>query len=284
MMRGQGFRGSAVISIMGFSDNEGPQNGGEITTNGKNLNGRDLMSGKSGTKINPKMKFTLDQVAPWGRGFEEYRSMFSLSESDLNQTILGCGDGPSSFNAWLTQRGGRVISVDPLYQYTVTQIRDRIDHTFPKILEQTRNNAQQFNWTRLTSVENLGRVRMKSMEAFLADYPSGRREGRYLEASLPALPFKDKAFDLALCSHLLFLYSDHFSLEFHVKAIKELSRVSWETRIFPLLDLNSQRSVYLEETLHQLEVGGLKPTVETVPYEFQKGGNQMLRIQPFHKT
>ena len=133
----------------------------------------------------------------------------------------------------------------------------------------------------MTSVENLGRVRMKAMEAFLRDFQPGRKEGRYLEATLPALPFEDKTFDLALCSHLLFLYSEHFSLAFHVEAMKELCRVSWETRIFPLLDLTSQRSVYLEEAILQLEAGGLRPTVETVPYEFQKGGNQMLRIKTF---
>ena len=226
------------------------------------------------------MAFALNHVVPWGRDFEEYRSMFSLSEEDLNKTILGCGDGPSNFNARLTQRSGRSISVDPLYQYSENEIRNRIDQTFPEILEQTRNNAHQYNWTHITSVENLGGVRRKSMERFLADYPSGRKEGRYLEGSLPALPFDDNAFQLALCSHLLFLYSDHFSLEFHVESMKELCRVSSETRIFPIMDLTSSRSVHLEEAILQLEAVGLNATVETVPYEFQKGGNQMLRIQP----
>ncbi len=45
------------------------------------------------------------------------------------------------------------------------------------------------------------------MNDFLADYRAGRQEGRYVDAALPALPFDDLAFDLALCSHLLFLYT-----------------------------------------------------------------------------
>ena len=85
--------------------------------------------------------------------------------------------------------------------------------------------------------------------------------------------------DLALCSHVLFLYSDHFSLKFHVDSIRELCRVSSETRIFPPLDLSSEQSVHLEETMLQLRAEGFDVSIDTVPYEFQKGGNQMLRVK-----
>jgi hypothetical protein len=44
------------------------------------------------------MAFTLDQVVPWGRSFDEYRRMFALSDDDLGLRILGCADGPASFN------------------------------------------------------------------------------------------------------------------------------------------------------------------------------------------
>ena len=35
--------------------------------------------------------FTLDQVVPWGRSFDEYRRMFALSDDELRLRILGCG-------------------------------------------------------------------------------------------------------------------------------------------------------------------------------------------------
>ena len=35
----------------------------------------------------------------------------------------GCADGPASFNAELSGRGGRVVSCDPLYRFDAAQIR-----------------------------------------------------------------------------------------------------------------------------------------------------------------
>ena len=63
------------------------------------------------------MPFQLQEVVPWGRSFEEYRNMFDLSDQDLKGRILGCGDGPASFNAELTKKGGKVVSVDPLLAF-----------------------------------------------------------------------------------------------------------------------------------------------------------------------
>ena len=79
--------------------------------------------------------FTLDRVAPWGRSFEEYRRMFALSDRDLRLRILGCADGPASFNAESTRRG-TVVSIDPLYRLDAQTIRDRIAATYDQMLEQ----------------------------------------------------------------------------------------------------------------------------------------------------
>jgi hypothetical protein len=79
--------------------------------------------------------FTLDQVVPWGRSFDEYRRMFGLTEDDLNRTIIGCGDGPASFNADSTRQGRRVISCDPLYRFEKVRIEERIAATFDEIVE-----------------------------------------------------------------------------------------------------------------------------------------------------
>ena len=170
--------------------------------------------------------FTLEQVVPWGRSFDEYRRMFALSDADLSRSILGCGDGPASFNAEATRRGTSVVSVDPIYKWDAAQIQERIAATCDTILDQTRRNAHEFVWDAIGSVEELGRVRMAAMQAFLEDYPAGKTQGRYVEAELPALPFADGSFDLALCSHLLFLYSRQLDQSFHVAAAVELCRVA----------------------------------------------------------
>lgn len=75
------------------------------------------------------MGFTLEKVVPWGRSFEEYVSMFGLSDSDLGHRILGCGDGPAAFNAVLTRQGGKIVSIDPIYVFEAEQIKSRISET-----------------------------------------------------------------------------------------------------------------------------------------------------------
>lgn len=64
----------------------------------------------------------LDEVNPWGRSFEEYCAIFALSESELARRILDCGAGPAAFNAELTERGGSVVSCDPIYEYSAEAI------------------------------------------------------------------------------------------------------------------------------------------------------------------
>lgn len=116
------------------------------------------------------------------------------------------------------------------------------------------------------------------MQQFLADYESGNAAGRYIPASLPTLPFADSDFDLALCSHLLFLYSELFSYDFHLAAARDMLRVARELRIFPLATLQCVRSSYVTPLRADLEREGWLVTIESVDYELQRGGNQMMRI------
>jgi len=84
------------------------------------------------------MPFELKDVVPWGRTFEEYRSLFSLTSNDLDLYILGCSDGPAGFNATMKQLGKKCISIDPLYQFTKGEIQNRIDKSFSDVLGQVR--------------------------------------------------------------------------------------------------------------------------------------------------
>lgn len=224
------------------------------------------------------MPFELANVVPWGRSFEEYVAMFALSDADLGGCILGCGDGPAAFNVTAYESGHRVISADPLYGLLPAQVRDRIEATSAQIIAQTRANADEFVWSHFQSVEQMIAERMMAMRAFLADFPTGLRHGRYIDASLPHMPFGDGEFDLALCSHLLFLYSAQYDADFHRDSILELCRISREVRIFPLLELGARPSRHVPQVTAQLRDRGLRIERVRVAYEFQKGGNEMLRI------
>ena len=224
------------------------------------------------------MPFQLAEAVPWGRSFDEYVAMFSLSQRDLALRILGCGDGPASFNAELTRRGGRVVSVDPLYECRAQDIAARIREVTPMVLGQLRQNLDEFVWTHFDSVEAVAEARQKSMSAFLDDYGGPERGDRYLAGGLPSLPFASGSFDLALCSHFLFLYSQHFPLEFHLVSLRELARLAPEVRVFPVVELGGQRSRHLAAGIEALRADGYTVAVRRVEYEFQRGGNDMLVV------
>jgi hypothetical protein len=69
----------------------------------------------------------LNEVIPWGRSVEEYGRMFALSGEDLAGNILGCGDGPASFNAVATALGRRVVSCDPIYAFSAGEIERLVE-------------------------------------------------------------------------------------------------------------------------------------------------------------
>ena len=225
------------------------------------------------------MGFTLDKVVPWGRSYDEYLAMFALTEADLRCSILGCGDGPAGFNAELTRRGGRIVSVDPIYAFEASQINKRIAETRETVMSQIRKNQNDYIWNAIASIEDLERVRMSAMATFLADYENGKVNGRYIVGELPTLPFENGAFDLALSSHFLFLYSTHLSAGFHLQALREMIRIAHEVRIFPLLTLDGAPSPHLNFVTKSLSSQGYDIEIKPVLYEFQRGGNEMLIVR-----
>jgi hypothetical protein len=224
------------------------------------------------------MSVTLDQVVPWGRSLEEYRLMFDLSERNLGSRILGCGDGPASFNCEMTALGHTVVSCDPIYIFSKQQIEQRVRDAYDAITSQVKRHLENYLWDYFPDADQLGAHRLATMRRFLADFDAGKADGRYHTAALPHLPFADRQFDLAVCSHLLFLYSEQLSLAFHQAAIQELCRIADEVRIFPLLALDCQTSPYVEPIQAYFTEAGFAVAIVTVPYQFQRGGDKMMRI------
>jgi hypothetical protein len=231
------------------------------------------------------MPIQYKEVVPWGRNLDEYSRMFGLTKDDLGfgltkddlgLDILGCGDGPASFNIEWSGLGGHVTSVDPLYYFDHATIEKRIAETYEDVLAQTRAHQQNFVWDSISSPDELGRIRMEAMRCFLDSYEAGKADEKYIPGELPVLSFDDQSFDLALSSHFLFLYTDNLTFDFHVAAIREMLRVAKEVRIFPLLDVNAQESRYLAGVLEEFQE--YHPEIYTMNYEFQRGGNKMLKL------
>lgn len=224
------------------------------------------------------MAFKLSEVVPWGRNFEEYRLMFRLSGDDLKKKIAGFGDGPACFNKELTEKGGFVTSFDPLYGFTREEIERRIEEVRKTVMEQMRGNMDNYVWTHIKSLDDLESTRMSAMRGFLEDYENGKAEGRYVCHELPqTLPFPDNSFDLGLSSHFLLMYT-RLGYDFHIAAITEMLRVCREIRIFPIVDLDANKTDLINRVIDFFIRSYRVETVKT-EYEFQKGDNKMLIIK-----
>jgi Methylase involved in ubiquinone/menaquinone biosynthesis len=219
----------------------------------------------------------LYMAIPLGHCLDEYIRMFSLEQSDLELAILDCAGGAASFNAEMTRQGQKVISCDRDYQFTAEEIRAHLQNS-QIFIENFEVNFGSYRWEIFTSPSQLAEVRSNATQEFLEDFPSGLQQGRYVNASLPVLPFDDCQFDLALCSH--FLFTDPDLLEnFRLEAITEMCRVAKQVRVFPLLDRNGMESEHLNPIVTELRNRSFHvEEPEEVPYEFQIGGNRMLRI------
>lgn len=203
--------------------------------------------------------------------------MFNLTAADLAGGVLDCGGGPASFTAEISACDFRAVSVDPLYVHSGAEIRKRFEMTVNPMLEQIRATPNDWTWSYHRDPDDLLANRRAALEKFLADYELGLRGKRYVVGELPRLPFEAGSFGFAVCSHLLFLYSDLLSLDFHVRALRELCRVAGEVRVFPLLTLKREPSPHLTEVRAALEKEGWMTEVVHVNYELQRGANQMLR-------
>ncbi|MBK1876174.1 class I SAM-dependent methyltransferase [Pelagicoccus mobilis] len=226
--------------------------------------------------------FELTSIYFFGRPYEELLRCFGLDERDLfGKSVLECPSGPSSFVAEANAVGIRAIGVDPIFYRSPAAVRDLAMADFRLMFDRVRlAPPDTFVERTYRSIDEAEAVRFVGLLRFLADYSTGKALGRYREGSLPYLEFEDRAFDVVLCGHLLFIYSDTLDLEFHRAAFKELCRVAKEeARIHPVVDNGSERYPYLDELLELADVLGFDSCIQEVDHEFFKGTNRTLVLR-----
>src|SRR5258707_9466918 len=94
----------------------------------------------------------------WSRSFEEFRLIFGLSESDLAGMILGCADGPASFNAEATALGHRVISCDPTYAYSATEFERRVEACYDGGISLGKEKIEKYIWVYFPHPDPSGQI------------------------------------------------------------------------------------------------------------------------------
>src|SRR5919197_5364439 len=185
------------------------------------------------------------------RSFAEYRKMFSLTDDELRGTILDCPGGAASFTAEVGAHGGRAIACDPQYVAPIATLAERARTDLRRGYRYHQGNPGEYVWTFFRDPEHYLALRSASIERFTEH--NSAKPGHYVAASLPALPFPDRCFDLALCSHLLFSYADRLDHGFHLASIRELARVAREVRIHPLVPFGFDSNPELPGLIAELD-------------------------------
>jgi hypothetical protein len=182
----------------------------------------------------------LKSVQFYGRPAKDVCEMFNLDvnlKSLQGFKILDCPGGPSSFTAALSAAGADVIACDPLYALSNEQLYRKFLDSQNLIRSDYINSGLSVDY-----LDNIHETQRSAFLLFSADRDAHPQ--RYLEASLPYLPFHSKSFDLVVSGNLLFSYApthdgglmeeNGFDLDWHRQALDELCRVSRsEVRIYP---------------------------------------------------
>lgn len=212
------------------------------------------------------------------RSFSEYMAFFDLNQGDLPPRILDCSAGASSFVAEAHAVGVDAFACDPVYGLDSNALLARLNSGLPRGNAMVDANAERFNFDWYGTAEHRSEMRQRALAVFRQHRTS--HPERYVAAALPQLPFADGSFNLALCSHLLFTWATHLDEAWHLAAVVELCRVAAEVRLFPLVLQGAGQPVeFLPRLRTQLhEEFGISSEVAVVPYEFQVGANQMLKL------
>ena len=224
------------------------------------------------------MAFKLNNVVPWGRNMEEYKLMFRLNDIDMSKKFAGFGDGPACFNYEMTKRNGKVVSFDLIYQFSKEDIQKRIEEVRITVMQQMKENIDNYVWKNIKTLNELEKTRMSAMEKLLSDYEKGKAEGRYIFHELPKkLPYEENYFDIGLSSHFLLMYTT-LGYDFHIASMTEMLRVCKEIRIFPIVDLDACKTDLITAIINYFKKDYKIEIVKT-KYEFQKGDNNLLIIR-----
>lgn len=221
----------------------------------------------------------LDRVVFYGRALSEYKKFFDLDIRALRgKKTLDIAAGASSFTAEACVKGVDAIALDPLYGEDLDVLLKRGEQDIDHVMSEVVQAPELFNWSFYATVDQLRECRAESLRLFAEDYPLGLMEGRYVKGAAPNLPFADDSFDMALCGHFLFIYSDRLDYDFHRDSIVEALRVSGEMRIYPLTGLDANPRDFLTDLLSDLERENISGQIARVPWGFLKNSDHMLRL------
>src|SRR3954451_12541628 len=157
--------------------------------------------------------------------------MFDLSQAEMSGRVLDCSAGASSFVAEAARRGCRSVAVDPAYALPRTDLVAAARADLDRGNAIAADHPDRFTWDWYGRRQRRTELRLQALGRFTTDIVMS--PGRYVAGQLPQLPFRDRSFDIAVCSHLLFTWADQLGRSWHGAALHDIARVAAEVRIFP---------------------------------------------------
>ena len=225
-------------------------------------------------------KLGLKDIVLIGRTFDEYYRMFELSNINFkDEKILDVASGVSSFCSEANSKGYNVTASDKIYSFSAEKIEEKCAEDLKMVMEKLPSVADLYKWEFFENVDALKKNRERAYRLFVEDFKK-MNGNRYIATEYPRTQFADKEFTISLISHFLFMYDEHLNYEFHKKTISEIIRItSKEIRIFPIVNLKGERSLFVKRLMEDSEFRDYKMTIKKVDYEFVKNGNEMLTIK-----
>ncbi len=222
----------------------------------------------------------LSKVEFFGRTLAECLDMFVLTLDDLRHgRTLDCPSGPDSFVAEANDAGCELVGIDPQFAASPEALRALGLDSLVRCERMIRDRPEALTFL---DVDAFLRAKHQALERFIADYEAHRSDGRYVAASLPHLPFPDRAFDRVCAANFLFSYAPieagglyegrEFDLPFHLRAIDEIARIARrEIRMAPMgsFDPPPRPHAYRDPAMARLRELGF--AVELVPSRFDSG-------------
>jgi hypothetical protein len=205
----------------------------------------------------------------------DYRRQFLLTDDELvGGRLLDCPAGASPFGAQVRARGGEVVSVDPTYSRSVDEIRRMVEHNLEATPAWISTKGDAIDWSDLGSMNALLRAFEPAGDLFLTDFAA--HPEHYVAGTLPDLPLPDDHARIALSSFLLFAYADVFDVDDHVAALRELSRVAAEVRVFPLVDSDAVPYPHLDDVRAALGEHGVRTELRPTTATYSVGADHAL--------
>jgi len=223
-------------------------------------------------------RYRIEEVALIGRTAAEYGQLFDLDIDEwVGKRVLDCPSGACSFVAAARERGVAAVGADAEYDRSPAALARRCPGDIDRAMASLDGVEHLYRWDFYDDVADLAGYRERAAARFLHDY--AHNGDRYVDALLPELPFPDGAFDLVLSAHFLFLYDDRLSERFHVRTARELLRVGDQLRMFPLVGFDAERSAHVDPVVDRLRADGHEVEIRSVPFEFQRGADEMLVVE-----